>query len=121
MKAKVNYSVSVSFQNVSLPPFEDVLILTRKSQFGKIGLSGSINLLQPDVFEILEFPENELVEMILVNKRILKRIPQSTLLHILEQKVFPYITIGEIVKVDFKVKIAYESIDINIQDTNHES
>ena len=48
----------------------------------KIGVTGSLNLLQPDKFEIIEVKDHEVVEAILVNKRILKRISQATVLKI---------------------------------------
>ncbi len=108
-----SYQLSLSFENVSMPPFEDVLIITYKSPYGKIGVSSSLNLLQPDRFEVVEV-KDDVVEALLVNKRILKRIPVSTLLAILRQKVFPFIEKGEIVKVDFKLKIKYDAVDINL-------
>lgn len=116
-KETPNYQLSLSFENVSMPPFEDILIITYKSPYGKIGVSGSLNLLQPDRFEIVEV-DDEIIEALLVNKRILKRIPVTKLLDILRQKVFPYIEKGEIVKVDFKLKIVYETVDINLAAVN---
>ena len=47
----------------------------------------------------------------MVNKRILKRISSQKIIDILKSKVFPYVSKGEIVKVDFKVKITYEKIE----------
>ncbi|MBN1551463.1 hypothetical protein JW979_08340 [bacterium] len=114
----MSYSLRLAFENIALPPFNDILVLTRQSPYGKIGIMGSLNLLQPDHFEIIEV-ENDLVEALVINKRILKRIPAAKVVEILQESVFPYIVKGEIVKVDFTLKMHYDSIDLNMEE--HES
>lgn len=51
-----------------------------------------------------------------MNQKILNKIPSSKVLKILQERVFPYILKGEIVKVDFKVKVMYENIGLNLED-----
>lgn len=114
MKETQSYSLSLSFENVSLPPFEDILILTQKSPHGKIGISGSLNLLQPDQFEVIEV-DDDVVEALIVNRRILKRISPSVVLDVLRKRVFPYIIKGEIVKVDFRLRISYENLAVDVE------
>ena len=65
MKEKARFLVSLSFEEVSLPPFRDILILGRKCPQGKVGVSTCLNLLAPDDFTLVEL-EDPLVEAILV-------------------------------------------------------
>jgi hypothetical protein len=111
MKNDKKLSVSISFEEIRLPPFEDILILGSKCPHGRVGVSKCLNLLSPDSFELINV-EDSLVEAVLVNKKILKRMSRENVVKVLKERVFPYITKGEIVKVDFKVTVAYEKIDI---------
>jgi hypothetical protein len=77
--------------------------LGKNAHNGKQGTTKCFNLLSPNDFE--------LVEAFLVNKRILKRMPAEKVLEILKDKVFPFITSGETVKVDFKLKVWFDSIE----------
>lgn len=109
MNAKTNYSVGLSFETISLPPFKDILILCKKCPHGKEGIAGCLRLMAPNEFELVEV-DHEHVEVILVNKLILKRLPTSKIIEILAEHVFPYITHAETVKVDFHVKISIKEI-----------
>jgi hypothetical protein len=107
--ATAEYSVSLSFEGVSLPPFEDILILGKKCPHGKIGVTACLQLLAPDDFELVEL-DNDHVEALLISKRLLKRMPQAEIVRILQDCVFPRISKGEVVKVDFKVRVFYQNI-----------
>lgn len=113
-KGKKNFYVSLSFEGISLPPFHDILLLGRKCPHGKSGISKCLNLLEPDGFEMIEL-DHETVEAMLVNKRILKRMPAEKIIEILQERVFPYITKGEIIKVDFHVKISFDTIEWTLE------
>ncbi len=110
MEAKRNYSVPLSFEGISLPPIQDILILTRKCPQGINAVSKCFELMSPENFEMVPV-EHQIVEAILVNKRILQRMPVKTIIDILQERVFPYIVAGESVKVDFPVKIFYEPVE----------
>jgi hypothetical protein len=101
--------INLGFEEIRLPPFEDVLIIGRKSPHGRIGLSKSFQFLIPDEFEVFEV-DNTIIEAVFVNKRLLKKIDKAHILSILEKKVFPFVSDGEIIKVDLKVKIYYDAI-----------
>ncbi len=103
------FSVHLSFEEVRLPPFEDILILGKKCPQGKIGVYKSFELLIPNEFETFEI-EDEIIEAIFVNKRILKKIDKNKIITILREKVFPYVSASEILKVDFKLRIFYDSV-----------
>ncbi len=104
------FSVHLSFEEIRLPPFEDILILGKKCPQGKIGVYKSFELLVPNEFEAFEI-KDEIVEAIFINKRILKKLDKDRIIAILREKIFPYISESEILKVDFKLKIFYDSVE----------
>ena len=110
MDKSIKYTVNLSFNEIKLPPFEDILVLGKHSPHGKNGISKSFELLIPNGFEVVE-ANHENVECVFINKRILAKMPADRILKILSVKVFPYITEAEIVKVDFKVTISFISIE----------
>ena len=104
------YSVQLSFEEIRLPPFEDILILGKKCPQGKIGVCKSFELLVPNEFEIFEI-EDSIVEAVFINKRILRKLDKNRVIEILKGKVFPYISDCEMLKVDFKLKVFYDLIE----------
>ncbi len=107
-KNSIKYTIQLGFEEIRLPPFEDILILGKRSPQGKIGVFHSMNMLIPNEFEIFEIDKEENIEAIVINKRILKKIDSEKVLKILKERVFPYISDSEIVKVDLKVKFFYD-------------
>ncbi|MDP2089362.1 MAG: hypothetical protein Q8J84_08170 [Flavobacteriaceae bacterium] len=104
------YSVQLSFEEIRLPPFEDILILGKKCPQGKIGVYKSFELLVPNEFDVFEI-EDAAVESVFINKRVLKKMDKDMIIKILKEKVFPFVSESEILKVDFKLKIFYDSIE----------
>ncbi len=110
MKNDIKYTVSLSFEEIKLPPFEEILVLGKNSPHGKAGISKSFDLLIPNGFEIVDTNHGN-VESVFINKRILAKMPKERILKILEANVFPYVSEKEIIKVDFKVMIAVSVIE----------
>ncbi len=110
MDKSIKYSVNLSFHEIKLPPFEDILVLGKHSPHGKTGISKSFELLIPNGFSIIE-SSHENVDCVFINKRILSKMTKERIIRILSEKVFPFITEAEIVKVDFKITISYSSIE----------
>jgi len=108
------YEISLGFEEIRLPPFEEILIIGRKSPHGRIGLWKSFQFLIPDEFEVFEI-DDPIIDAAFISKRLLKKINKDQIFSILKDKVFPYISEGEIMKVDFKVKIYYEAIKREFQ------
>ena len=105
------YSINLSFEEISLPPFKDILVVAKDCSQGKIGLSKSFELLLPNGFEIYEIADDR-VEAIFINKRLLNKITAEKIIQILRSKVFPFISDGELLKVDFKVLLSFSNIEI---------
>ena len=112
----IRYSIDISFEEIKLPPFQDILVLGKHSQQGKIGLNKSFELMVPNGFEMVEIDIEgcDNVEAVFINKKILTKMPSEKILQILKVKVFPYVAEGEILKVDFKVTLSYVNIEYEI-------
>jgi hypothetical protein len=110
MKNNVKYSVTLSFEEIKLPPFEEILVLGKNSPHGKTGISKSFDLLIPNGFEIIDTDHGN-VDCVFINKRILAKMPKDRILKILEGNVFPYVSEKEILKVDFKVMTSFTVVE----------
>jgi len=110
METALKYSITLRFEEIKLPPFDEILVMGVNSPHGKHGISKSFELLIPNGFEIIDIKE-KFVEAVFVSKRILVKLPPEKLLKILSDKVFPYVSEGELVRVDLKVCISYNSIE----------
>jgi hypothetical protein len=106
------YSIDIRFEEIKLPPFQEILVLGRNSPHGKMGILKSFEMLAPDGFEVVE-PDTGLVEAVFINKRILKKVQKEVVLRILTERVFPFISEGELLKVDFKVTVFHHAIEIS--------
>ena len=107
------FSVNLSFEEVRLPPFEDILILGKKCPQGKIGVYKSFEFLVPDEFQVFEI-DHDNIEAVFINRKVLKKLDKDSIIKILDKKVFPYISASEILKVDFKLKIFYDSFECEL-------
>jgi hypothetical protein len=108
--ATAKYSVQLSFEEIRLPPFEDILVLGKKCPQGKVGVYKSFEFLGPGEFDTFEVDDVN-VETVFINKRVLKKMDHDKIISILAEKVFPFISEIEILKVDFKLKILYDSME----------
>jgi hypothetical protein len=106
------YNVNLDFEIIKLPPVTDILILGRKVPQGKFGVLHSFELISPDVFSLIEIDKSlsETVEAVIVNKSLLKKLPEATILEILSTHVFPFVSGGEAVRVNFNVQIFRKNI-----------
>lgn len=107
-----SYSINLDFETIKLPPVSDMLILGKKVPQGKHGVLHSFHLISPDVFEVIEINDdiNKNIEAVIVNKTILKKLPKKTIIKVLSEHVFPFVTNGETVKVNFDVHIFQRDI-----------
>lgn len=106
---EAKYDVSIRCESISLPPFEDILVLSHKCPQGKIGVSKCINLLSPDDFEMV-LVDHPIVEAIIVSNKIINKMPINRIIDTLAKTVFPLVSQGEIMKVDFKVSISWTNL-----------
>jgi len=117
--SEASFIVNLDFEVIKLPPVTDILVLGRKMPQGKFGILHSFELISPDVFELLEINDEEYenIEAVIVNKSILKKLPREKVLEILEKYVFPYVTKGESLRVNFNVQIFQRNIKGDIDDS----
>lgn len=107
---KKSYKIDIEFSPIKLPPVSDILILGKKYPQGKNGVIKAFNFIAPDEFEMIENIDHENVEGVLINKKILKKIPKDKLLEILEKNIYPFMHNGEAIKVDLNTKIILNDI-----------
>lgn len=106
----MKYTIQLSFEEVRLPPFDDILILGKKCPQGRVGVYKSFEFLIPNEFEAFEV-DDEVVEVVFINKRVLKKMGSDRVITILRTKVFPFVSESEMLKVDFKLRIFYDSVE----------
>lgn len=106
MKNDIKYPVTLSFEEIKLSPFEEILVLGKNSPHGKAGISKSFELLIPNGFEIIDTSQGN-IDCVFINKQILAKMPKDRILKILDANVFPYVSEKEILKVDFKVMTSF--------------
>jgi len=108
--SEIKYSIRLNFEEIKLPPFQDILVLGKNSPQGRIGLSKSFELLIPNGFEVIEI-DHDKVEAVFINKRILTKMSKEQIIKILMNKVFPFISDGEILRVEFKINVSFNTIE----------
>ena len=109
-ESQPRYNISLKFQEVRLPPFDEILVLGSKSEQGKMGIAKTFEYMVPNIFEMVEVEEDS-IEAVFINKRLIKKISKANILEILRAKVFPYVSDREIIKVDFEVVVSYDTIE----------
>lgn len=107
----LKYAISINFEEIKLPPFQDILIVGRNCSQGKIGLTKSFEMLVPNGYESIE-TDDERVELVFINKHILKKMTTQSVMNILEKNVFPFVSEGELIRVDFKINISIDNLEI---------
>jgi hypothetical protein len=103
------YRVDLNFESVSFPPINDILVLGNQCPQGKKGLYLCFELMAPGSFELIEI-EHPVVEAVLINKKILKKMDKKRILNILEREVFSFLSENEILNVKFNITISVDSI-----------
>lgn len=101
--------MSISFEEIKLPPFQDILVLGKNSAQGKIGLFRALELIAPESFKMIAINKRN-IEALFVSKSILDKIPEEKVLEILDREVFPHISRGELISVDFKIHFSVKNI-----------
>jgi hypothetical protein len=117
---KMSYTVNLDFEVIKLPPVTDILVLGKKVLQGKQGILHSFELILPDTFELHEISDAQYpqIDAVIINKAIAMKMPIQEVIHILKENVFPYVSRGETIKVNFGVHIFQKNIIGEIGDEN---
>ncbi len=119
-QSRMSYTVNLDFEAIKLPPVTDILVLGKKVPQGKQGILHSFELILPDTFDLHEindqaFPQ---IDAVIINKAILVKMPVQEVVNILKENVFPYVSRGETIKVNFGVHIYQKNIIGEIPNEN---
>ena len=108
------FVVNMEFFAVKLPPVKDVLVLGKKYPQGKSGVMECFRFIAPDEFEMFDIDDpSEVAEAVVINKRILNRMPAEQVIEVLRQHVFPFISPGEAINVNFDIKIRVDNLEVD--------
>jgi len=106
--------VNMEFHAVKLPPVKDILVLGKKYPQGKVGIMECFRFIAPDEFEMFDIADpEEVAEAVVINKRILSRMPAEDVIATLKVHVFPYISPGEAINVNFDISIIVSNVEIS--------
>ena len=106
------FHVNLTFEKAQLPPFSDILVLGRKSPVGMSGISKSLEFLLPNHFDLIPV-DDPVVEGIVINGSITKRVPIEKVLKVLAARVFPFMSETEMIRVDFSVRVTHTDLMID--------
>lgn len=111
MNTGKTYGIDISFEELKLPLFHDVLILAKNAAQGKRGLGKSLDLLAPSAFQTIDTDlGHEHVEAVFINRKLLTKIPAKRVIQVLQRHVFDHVSEGELIQVDMKVRISINNI-----------
>ena len=112
-KSQSKYLINMEFFAVKLPPVRDILVLGKKYPQGKTGIMECFRFIAPDEFELFDIEDTSVAaEAVLINKRILTRMSAEQIISVLKEQVFPFISSGEAVNVNFDVKIRIDNLEL---------
>lgn len=111
MNTGKTYGIDISFEELKLPLFHDVLILGKNAMQGKHGLRKSLDLLAPGTFQTAESDAgHDHIAAVFVNRKLLTKIPMERIMQLLQRHVFDHVAEGELIQVDLKVRISVGNI-----------
>ena len=105
----LKFSIDIKFENIKFPPFDDILVLTKKCPHGVNGVKEALKFISSAGYEAVILNHSN-IEAVFINKKLLKRLDKGKIIEILEEKVFPHIIEGDLVKVDLNIKYSYENL-----------
>lgn len=110
MNKKIEYSLNLKFDSITIPPFKDILILGVNCPHGRLGMEKGFQLLSIDLFTVVEVKDHDIVSFIFLNNYLLKKIPQDEILEILKENVFPFMSDTETIRVDLDFHLTVKNI-----------
>ena len=104
------FSVNLSMEFIDLPPFTDIMVVCKQNPHGKQSVTACIKSISRDDFEIFDVEDN-VAEFIVVNQKLLKILPFENITSMLREKVFPFLSKGQMIKIDMNVQIHWHNIE----------
>ncbi|WP_257669030.1 hypothetical protein [Parapedobacter tibetensis] len=106
------YGIDISFEELKLPLFHDVLILAKNAAQGRYGLGKSLDMLAPGTFQAVDTDAGyERIEAVFINRNLLTKIPAERITQLLQRHVFEHVAEGELIQVNMKVRISMNNIN----------
>ena len=105
---------NLSFAQIFLPPFQDILVLGKKVSLGGIGILDSLERLAPNTFKFIKLESPNTIEGVFISKSLLVKIPQEIIMNDLEEVVFSSVIGTEMIKVDYDYSIKVSNLETEI-------
>ena len=106
------FVLNMEFFAVKLPPVRDILVLGKRYPQGKVGVMECFRFIAPEEFEMFDIDDPSVVaEAVVINKRILTRMSAEQVIDVLKVQVFPFISPGEAINVNFDIKIRVDNLE----------
>jgi len=87
-----------------VPPINDALVVGKNAPIGSEAWRRALALLHVYPFELIKL-EDDIIEEILVQTRILRKIPKEKLLALILKKVKPFMSAEEVIHLDIQAEL----------------
>ena len=101
-------TVRIQLNEFVIPPVTDALVIGRKAPIGSEALQKALCLLHVSPFEQIDFPDDDTVEVLLVRRSVLRKLPHDRLIALVLRRVKPYMTNDEVVHLKISVEVNLE-------------
>ena len=101
-------TVRIQLNEFVIPPVTDALVIGRKAPIGSEALQKALSLLHVSPFEQIDFPDDDTVEVLLVRRSVLRKVPHDRLVALVLRRVKPYMTNDEVVHLKISVEVDLE-------------
>lgn len=102
-------AVKMKLRVFMVPPINDALVIGKNAPIGSEAWRRALALLLVLPFESIKI-EDDIIEEILVQKRILRKIPQDRLIMLIYNKVKPFMSPEEVIHLDIHAELFTEDI-----------
>lgn len=103
-------AVKMKLRVFMVPPINDALVIGKNAPIGSEAWRRALALLLVLPFVSIKIDDDEVIEEILVQKRILKKIPQEKLVGMIFSKVKPFMSPEEVIHLDIHAELLVEEV-----------
>lgn len=100
--------IRVRVKPLEIPPIKDGVVIGNRAAIGAEAMQRTLQLVSIEKFEIITFPDDDIVSHALVRTAITKKIPAEKLSKFIKLRLKPLMTDGEILLLDIDVEMVVE-------------
>lgn len=108
---KNRLEVNMKLRVFTVPPINDALVVGKNAPIGSEAWRRALTLLQVSPFESIKVNDDDIIEEILVQKRILRKIPQDGFVKMILKRIKPFMSPDEVIHLDIDAELTiYETL-----------